>query len=453
MKDYIIKINTSTRYFELPFGTEFGVSGENRYQRLVFELDETIDGVGWLEIEKGLEKGYILMENTLKGYAVEIKNSLLTCDELTIQLRVTSSIEDENAIVFKSKAIKIPIAYGINSTATIPEEYPQWIDIANSKIEDIDKALSDTTSAATYAQEQGDYAKKTADNIGKVSEYVIRTADEAKEKSEEAISISKGANPSLSFGNYGTMVSVFNSLDNQTYKVGQNVLIVTLNVPDLWISEIAEESVIYTYTTDEAITTLLQEQGYIQMGYYKLSALETQKVDLKGYVKDTDYATYSKAGLVRPTNGLTLVGANKDAIGIVKATDTQIDTRTDNYAPIVPSNLDYAVKSVGNPYYVKQVEYSQTSTLPSGSDGGYYGRAYIRDKTNNENSIPLCSQNRNYTLPIRDHNGNFYVGTPTIAFHCANKQYVDNLHITLTQAEYDALATKDANTYYYIVEE
>ena len=76
---------------------------------------------------------------------------------------------------------------------------------------------------------------------------------------------------------------------------------------------------------------------------------------------------------------------------------------------------------------VKQVEYSQTSTLPSGSDGGYYGRAYVRDKTNMENSIPLCSQNRNYTIPIRDHNGNFYVGNPTIAYHCANKQYVDNL--------------------------
>lgn len=145
------------------------------------------------------------------------------------------------------------------------------------------------------------------------------------------------------------------------------------------------------------------------------------------YVKNTDYATYSKAGLVRPTNGLTLVGTNKDAIGIAKATDSQIDAKTDNYAPIVPANLDYAVKSVGDDYYVKQVEYSQTSTLPSGSDGGYYGRAYVRDKTNVENSIPISSQNRNYTLPIRDHNGNFYVANPTIAYHCANKQYVDGL--------------------------
>ena len=62
-------------------------------------------------------------------------------------------------------------------------------------------------------------------------------------------------------------------------------MIITLQVPDLWISGIESTSQTYTYTTDEAFTTELNTNGYVQVGYYKLSALETQKVDL------TDYAT------------------------------------------------------------------------------------------------------------------------------------------------------------------
>lgn len=101
----------------------------------------------------------------------------------------------------------------------------------------------------------------------------------------EVDSIAKGANQALSYGNYSAMVTAFNSLANNVYNVGQNVMIITLQVPDLWISGIESTSSTYTYTTDEAITTALSTNGYIQVGYYKLSALETQKVDL------TDYAT------------------------------------------------------------------------------------------------------------------------------------------------------------------
>ena len=101
----------------------------------------------------------------------------------------------------------------------------------------------------------------------------------------EVDSIAKGANQALSYGNYSTMITAFNSLTNNVYNTGQNVMIITLQVPDLWISGIESTSQTYTYTTDEAFTTELNTNGYVQVGYYKLSALETQKVDL------TDYAT------------------------------------------------------------------------------------------------------------------------------------------------------------------
>ena len=101
----------------------------------------------------------------------------------------------------------------------------------------------------------------------------------------EVYSIARGANQAVSYSNYQAMITAFNALANDVYNVGQNVMIVTLQVPDLWISGIESTSVPYTYTTDEAFTTALSTNGYVQVGYYKLSALETQKVDL------TDYAT------------------------------------------------------------------------------------------------------------------------------------------------------------------
>ena len=107
----------------------------------------------------------------------------------------------------------------------------------------------------------------------------------------EVNSIARGANQALSYGNYSTMITAFNSLANNIYNVGQNVMIITLQVPDLWISGIESTSQTYTYTTDEAFTTALSTNGYVQVGYYRLSALETQKVNLLDYEQNTNKVT------------------------------------------------------------------------------------------------------------------------------------------------------------------
>lgn len=115
----------------------------------------------------------------------------------------------------------------------------------------------------------------------------------------EVNSIAKGANQALSYGNYSTMITAFNSLANDVYNVGQNVMIITLQVPDLWISGIESTSQTYTYVDDATIVNDLQTNGYIQAGYYKLSMLETQKVDLTNYVTNTDYASSNTGGVIK----------------------------------------------------------------------------------------------------------------------------------------------------------
>lgn len=133
----------------------------------------------------------------------------------------------------------------------------------------------------------------------------------------EVNSIAKGANQALSYSNYQSMISVFNNLSATTYNVGQNVMIVTLEVPDLWISGIESTSQTYTYTSDNDFITELSTNGYVQVGYYKLSALETQKVDLTNYVKNIDYATGSKGGTVRSGGFGINVNSTGQMFGVV----------------------------------------------------------------------------------------------------------------------------------------
>ena len=116
-----------------------------------------------------------------------------------------------------------------------------------------------------------------------------------------------GANKAVSFVNYSSMITSLNALGNTSYSVGQNIMIVTLAVPELWVSEVAETSVAYTYVSDDDFVNQLTTNGSVQVGYYKLSALEIQKVDLTEYVKNTDYGANGKAGVVdvRAFFGLT----------------------------------------------------------------------------------------------------------------------------------------------------
>jgi hypothetical protein len=87
-------------------------------------------------------------------------------------------------------------------------------------------------------------------------------------------------------------------------------------------------------------------------------------VDLTGYVKNTDYATPDVGGVVKIRNdtyGLQ-IGATNGIVFIKKATEKDIDEKAHEYKPIVPSNLEYAVKSVGDGYYATEEQVGDINT-------------------------------------------------------------------------------------------
>lgn len=73
--------------------------------------------------------------------------------------------------------------------------------------------------------------------------------------------------------------------------------------------------------------------------------LGIEEPDLTDYVKDTDFATTEKGGVLKL--GPTATGLQYDASGylkIMRASETDITNKTDFYKPIVPAYLDHAVK-------------------------------------------------------------------------------------------------------------
>ena len=111
----------------------------------------------------------------------------------------------------------------------------------------------------------------------------------------------------------------------------------------------------------------LATNGYVQVGYYKLSALETQKVDLTDYVSNTDYANSTNAGVIKTSSAGGISVDSQDGVAsIVQSTTSEIDARTQNHKPITPNNLEYAVKSVvGGHTILTQAQYD---TLVSGNN-------------------------------------------------------------------------------------
>ncbi len=61
-------------------------------------------------------------------------------------------------------------------------------------------------------------------------------------------------------------------------------------------------------------------------------------------VKYNDYVTATKAGIVRVNNGYGTSVMGEGTLGIARASGADIDAKVDNYKPIVPMNLNYAVK-------------------------------------------------------------------------------------------------------------
>lgn len=115
-------------------------------------------------------------------------------------------------------------------------------------------------------------------------------------------------------------------LSKSELKVGDNVYIKKLDVPDMWVTAVNATSVSYTYTNDQAIINALDTTSGLTVGYFSFSKLETEKVDLSTYQTKTD-------------NSLTT--ADKTVVGAINEVKNTADSALSK-----ANNVDNSIRNI-----------------------------------------------------------------------------------------------------------
>lgn len=184
---------------------------------------------------------------------------------------------------------------------------------------------ADSATTATSATTANSATKATQDASGNVITNTYATKTEL----QEGLA---GKSQSKTYTNYQAFVTAVNAMNNTTLKVGDNVFIVTPDVPDMWVSAVNSSSATYTYSSDSAIVTALGSANGLTVGYYVFRKLETQKVDLTGYQLRTDPNLH--------TNSKTVAGAINEVKSSADSALSKADTNATSITNITNGNTE-----------------------------------------------------------------------------------------------------------------
>lgn len=140
---------------------------------------------------------------------------------------------------------------------------------------------ADSATTATSATTANSATKATQDASGNVITSTYATKNELRDGLA-------GRATTKTYESYQAFVTAMGLLSKSELKVGDNVYIKKLDVPDMWVTAVNATSVSYTYTNDQAIINALDTTSGLTVGYFSFSKLETEKVDLSTYQTKTD---------------------------------------------------------------------------------------------------------------------------------------------------------------------
>lgn len=180
-KDITVYVNSKTSMVDL-HSSRLGISGENLQGNLIVKFDdEFVNGTAILEIQRNNEKYYLVMQKENESYYLPILSSLLSeTTTIIMQIRITEGTDDESIPVWKSNKFYLKVEEAINAEIPIPQEYAEWIDIANAKLNEIDESIQEVDNIDIDVSKVGNTAT------------VIITKKDSTEKSVEIYDGLKG---------------------------------------------------------------------------------------------------------------------------------------------------------------------------------------------------------------------------------------------------------------------
>ena len=238
----------------------------------------------------------------------------------------------------------------------------------------------------------------------------------------------------------------------------------------------------YTITYTDNTTTILTiyngKDGETDLSnVYNKTEIENLLANKVGF---TDYATGTEVGVVKANGSGGITVSSVGNIYTVKATNTDIDNKTNNNKVIVPSNLDYAVHSVMDSVISAILEEAKQYTDTEIATFDFIKIVDVLPETGLPNRFYFVPKTDPETQDLFDeyiwvNNGWEYLGVKQIEIDltdCAKKEHthttsditdlkdsnfivsndVDNIW-TGSKEEYETLESYNTNTLYCVKEE
>lgn len=218
---------------------------------------------------------------------------------------------------------------------------------------------ADANKSVKYATEAG---KATNDAAGNKITDAYATKNELRDGLA-------GKASTKTYENYQAFVTAMGLLPKSELKVGDNIYIKKLDVPDMWVTAVNATSASYTYTSDQAIINALDTTNGLTVGYFSFSKLETEKVDLASYQTKTDNSL--------ETTNKTVVGAINEVKGTADGANSKATTNATDIANI--KNGTTKVKNAAHADFADIADNSASADeLNRALHFGYYNKSVSR---------------------------------------------------------------------------
>lgn len=256
-------------------------------------------------------------------------------------------------------------------------------------------AINEVDEHTNTAQQAADAAQASADNATNLANTGISKADraqttantavdkanDAKATAQEAIMKADGRSTSIGFMTAKDAVTALNGYPRNQLKGGDTIWIVEDGTPDLWVTEVAENSVPYNYTTKDKFNQDLVDNKVLQIGYFKTAHQESdgkpvtvawQNVLVKStdWVASTEFADFPYEAKIELTDFVDYTTVPQVVFDIA-------DTMSGNYAPICKSGdkCVYIYSKVQDEITLKTViTFAPNVNGASVTGGGYNNR-------------------------------------------------------------------------------
>lgn len=255
--------------------------------------------------------------------------------------------EDENIALEQAPAEKTVVG-AINELGGLVKTAQSSADTAQQTAETAQTTADNATTLANNAVATANGAVATANEAKTTAQTAENNANSAVDKANDAVGKANAAimkadakATSIGFMTAKDAVTALNGYPRNQLKGGDTIWIVEDGTPDLWVTEVAQESVPYNYTTKDKFNQDLVDNKVLQIGYFKTAYQESdgkpvtiawQNVLVKStdWVASTEFADFPYEAKIELTDFVDYTTVPQVVFDIA-------DTMSGNYAPICKS--------------------------------------------------------------------------------------------------------------------